>query len=492
MNKRFWGFILVYGAIGTAIFSTRFFELSLPATAIIAALGVIVIPVAERLEKVVDRRRQLQQKESRADRLAKQVRARSDEFRLDFFGVNELSQALIDNDVNLSTFPVFEFTVRQYHDELPDYQQNILLVILLCRQVMTESDSLTRTKLRSRIGELLSGFDLDSPDPPTTELLGAYEHSKPVIETGENDTMIDILNTSPIKPRETALELAKDFGTNQQLAILLFNDKEKAEELRRTLGRLVARGKLSSQNVSREAARRIKEDMERKGGSSTKFIIFSQLLHHNEDVEAKIESFPFFRVGTRETGSGFPEEIEFMRIYILYPEFDYGSPRNFFEQEVSPVLPDDQDEGSFIAVMPLELAELEIYPEIDELDGFISGKFAALNFLKTGASEDLSEILTQRLTSEIEVSELLATLPFNVLVPELKEREKEIIIDNYDELKEEFGVTELFDWEDVDSNKLGRRLASFDPNESVEHWAEIADEIVDRAQLYSEATFGSE
>jgi hypothetical protein len=489
MKRRDWGFLLLYLLLGAAIFLTRYFELPLALTGIISALAVVSIPVAERIENLLDERRQHRQKETKVNKLASEFIARASELGLKTIRSEQLKQEILDTNTKLATFDVFKVGVQHSFDDLREFQKDILLILILCRQVEAVNDSITRAQLRSHIGELLSRFDLSSPDQSTLELLGAYESVRDAIRTGDPDSATSPFSNSSGNPQDTALDLAKNYGTNEQLAIILFNDRERSEELRRTLGRLVARGKLSSQNVSREAAQRIKQDMEWRGGSSTKYILFSQKMHYSEPVENKIESFPFFRVGTRETGSGFPEEMEYMRMYLIYPELDYGSPQNFLEREIIPVLPEEYDDDSFIAAMPLELADLEIYPDTDDLEGYISGKFAALNFLKTGSSEDLSEIITERLTSEIDISELLATIPFNVLVPDIDPEEKEVIIDNYDTLKEEFGISELFDWGEVDSQRLGERLDELDTDDYSDRWSELAGDIVSRASRYSEATF---
>jgi L-rhamnose mutarotase len=92
--------------------------------------------------------------------------------------------------------------------------------------------------------------------------------------------------------------------------------------------------------------------------------------------------------------------------------------------------------------------------------------------------------------SEVEISELLATLPFNVIDPDIREEEKEVIIDNYEILKQEFGVRELFDWSDVDPDQLGNKLAELDESGNSKRWQDVAEQIVEKTSEYDTAMYG--
>jgi len=218
-------------------------------------------------------------------------------------------------------------------------------------------------------------------------------------------------------------------------------------------------------------------------------MLFSQKMHYSDAVQEAIEKYPHIRPSYKNPESGFPEVIEYMRIYVIYPEADFGTAKNFLEAEILPNIPDDAPEDGFIAAMPLRLEELEIYPEVREIEDFLTGTYEALNFLKTGATEDLSEIVSDRVMSEIGVSELLATIPFNVLEPDLSEDERETIISNYDELKQHFNVDTLFDWSDVPSDDLAQKLAELSGETGQERWDEIASSITGKAEEYSKAIY---
>ncbi|AUV82221.1 hypothetical protein C2R22_11665 [Salinigranum rubrum] len=230
--------------------------------------------------------------------------------------------------------------------------------------------------------------------------------------------------------------------------------------------------------------------MERIGNEATKFLLFSQKMHYNEEVTQAIERFPHTRIGNKYPDRGFPEEVKYMRMYVVYPDHDYRTAERFLEEAIQPSIPSDHARDGFIAVMPLELADMTIYPEIEDVDSYLSGTYEALSFLKTGTSEDLSEVISDRVISEIGVSELLSTLPFNVIEPNMNEREKELVIDNYDEIKDRFNIDELFDWADVDPEQLGKVLTEMDSGENGARWRELSESIVEKTQEYSKATYG--
>jgi hypothetical protein len=476
-----------FSLLGAAVFWVEYRGGSLLVTAVLAGLVASSVPLANRLENWYDQRAErkklIAKYRSNASRFASRVRE---------LGLGDVNEDKVVDKARSGNFDptkssVYRAGIELLASEEPEYRKNILFVIVLCREIKAIDDAIERSRLKAEIDRLTTDFDYLNPDEPTAEFLGAFETAQEAIDHGNGETAY-LFENSPTDTRRVALEFIMDYGTTDELSLLLFDDREQSRELRRTLGKLIARGRLSTESVSKETAKQIQSELDELG-SSTKFLLFSQLLHREDEVAEAIEKFPHFQIGKKYPESGFPEAIKYMRIYVVYPEFDYGSATHFMESEIKSAIPEEYPEDGFIAAMPLELSELEIFPEHVEFESYLEGTYDTLTFLKTGSGQDLSEIVSDTVISEVEISELLATLPFNVIDPEIREEEKEVIIDNYEILKQEFGVRELFDWGDVDPERLGNKLAELDDDGNTERWQEVAEQIVEKVSEYDSATY---
>lgn len=483
----------LYALIGVLVFVTRLLSLPLELTALIALFAAVSIPTAHRIENIYKRRREQQAHRNRISEIVSRIDERVSEIGLQIVDQDEIIDSLAKDDEEPTLEKIYESYIRERFGELPDYQQEILLILLLSREVDSSNRPIEQAQLKTQIASLLSDFNLGSLDPRTIELLGAYdkiEHRKI-----EHPEVTALFGHEPENPRDLALEFATDYGTTDQLAIVLFNDRERSTELRRTLGRLIARGKIDTETVNRETAERIKDEMEQMGDDATKYLVFSRRMHYDDAFEEAIDRFPHLRIGTKYPQNGFPDAAEYMRVYMVYPDHDYGSANRFLEEALKPMVSEeilDEHPDAFVAAMPLELSRMSIYPQHENVDEHLSGTHEALMFLKTGASEDLSEVVSDRVVSDVGISELLAILPFNVITPDINEHEKELIIEHYDELQDRFGVSELFDWADIDPESLANALSKIKSDVEDERWEELAETIVERAEKYSTATYGEE
>jgi len=477
-----------YVTIAGLVFLTHFASLPLGAVALIAAIAAVGHHTAKRIERVYDQQAEVQERRDLISQHVRQFCDRSHEFGLSPADEETLTDRITDSSIEPVKKDVYDACVSISYGDLPDYRSNIIHVLLLCREIVKLDSAVEQAELKARVENLTTNFNLNEIDEPTTEFLGAYEVSRGVIE-GRNSNPEQIFEHEPDDPQETALEFAVKFGTTQQLALVLFSDRERSRELRRTLGRLVARGKLNTETVNKETAERLQEELEQIGNEATKYLIFSQKVHYPEEVTQAIERFPHTRFGNKYPEQGFPEAVQYMRMYVVYPEHDYGSAERFLEEAIRPAIPEDTDDDGFLAVMPLELENMAIYPD-DDVEDYLGGTYEALSFLKTGSSEDLSEVVSDKVMSEIGVSELLSTLPFNVIDPEIEEHEKEIIIENYEDLKTQFSIDELFDWADVDPDQLAEALSTLDDESDIERWTKVSESVVAQVREYTEAAYG--
>lgn len=268
-----------------------------------------------------------------------------------------------------------------------------------------------------------------------------------------------------------------------------------SEELRRTLSKLLFRGKLRALAVKRKALEKIRKKLEERGATSNAFVLFSNKFQELKSFNKALEKFPQLVIG-RKTPINFPQSAKYLHMRILYPEQYYKSPQEFLEKEILPAIPESKKFEGFVAVMPLEMTEVASYPSSDEAahqSDLVRSSFESLNYLQTGFPWSAMDIVIESLKSDIGISELLSIIPFNVFVPDLAEEAKDCIIEYYEEIQEKFDVKTLFDWADVNYQSLGRELHSLPCGGVLKEveWLEAAEKIVSYADRLSESAFGS-
>ena len=225
MNQRDVVLFGLYALIGVLVFVTRLLTLPLEATALVALIAAVSVPTAHRVEDIYKRRRDRQAHRKRISELVSRVNDRVTEIGLETTEQDEIIDTLADDDEEPTLETVYENYIREHFEELPDYQQEILLILLLSREVDSSSQPIEQARLKTQIASLLSNFNLGSLDKRTIELLGAYDE----IEYGkiEQAEVTALFDREPENPRDLALEFATDYGTTDQLAIVLFNDRER-------------------------------------------------------------------------------------------------------------------------------------------------------------------------------------------------------------------------------------------------------------------------
>ncbi len=206
MNQRDVVLFAIYALIGILVFITRLLSLPLEATALMALIAAICVPTAHRVEDIYKRRRKKQAHRKRISELVGRVNDRVSEIGLEITQQDEIIDTLAEDDEEPTLEKVYGNYIREHFEYLPDYQREILLILLLSREVDSSSQPIEQARLKTQIASLLSNFNLGSLDKRTIELLGAYEKMEyGRIEQAEVTTLFDY---EPENPRDLALEFA--------------------------------------------------------------------------------------------------------------------------------------------------------------------------------------------------------------------------------------------------------------------------------------------
>lgn len=96
------------------------------------------------------------------------------------------------------------------------------------------------------------------------------------------------------------------------------------------------------------------------------------------------------------------------------------------------------------------------------------------------------------LGKKVRVRDLLAAIPVNVFV-DASPNQRKVVNASYEELKEELGIRELYDWGKFEPDDIAPFLIEGDENSndarvgSDEEWQEIAEEMIESARACERA-----
>lgn len=460
-------------------------------TSIAIFLGTFIsasIPAYRKISEIVRKREKKRKRRKEIKQIVQSLSKNLDSLNIlpsETKSSHTLINKIKEEKVSRDKASIYFFTVDWIFNDLSSTEKLITTMLVNSQEIENSSNFKDEQRLRDINDSLLDNFSLESISEDERKLVTAFKFfASSETEKIDAKQLFNPDNREEDVIKAKILEISKDYCKGSEFAHSLFQDKKKVEEFRSTLAELFSRGKLRLEGVEKDIDD-IKENLHERS-QKQKYMVFCQKYQRDKAVEERIESFPYLYFGTKNVENDFPESIKYTSTYIIDPEMEYQSASDFLETELKPVLPDI--EGGFIAVMPLEFGELESYPS--EIDEDLSG---ALEYLKTGSGINVEKIISEKITSEVKVSKLMSSVPFNVLVPEMKEVEKDVIIDNYEVLKEKFAVDELFDWGEKNSEELGTKLDQLDKENvaNEQRWIELAENICREARECNKATFAT-
>lgn len=412
------------------------------------------------------------------------------------FDVEKICEELKGKRINLTIQEVNHHVINYLLDGLSQEERDIIYILSLCREVETNQNYIFRSDLRRSISDKLSEFDLYNLDENTKKLLCAYSNLRASIEGSVGEKVsLETIFQADIELKNELLCFLQKYGTLEKFSLGLFTDLKNSQEFRRTLSKLLVRGKLPALTVKRKALGKIRKELEERGATSNAFVLFSNKFQEIESFEKALERFPQLKIGRKEP-LNFPQSAQFLHMRVLYPAQYYKSAKDFLEKEIINTIPESKKFEGFVAVMPLEMTELASYPSVDEAvyisNDLIKSSFESINYLQTGFPWSAIDVVIESLKSEIDILELLSIIPFNIFVPDLKEEAKDCIIGHYERIQEKFDVKTLFDWADVNPESLRKELQSLPCGSIItkDEWIKVAKGIVYGAEKSSESTFG--
>ena len=383
----------------------------------------------------------------------------------------ELFESIKGEDFDVTKDEVYKRSIELVKT---DKDKEILLILALTKEVDREKDISLQSRYRSKITEVLQNFDTLRFDSKTQQLMKEYTR---------------LYGIKDANHKELFLNFAQKYSDLQLIAIQLFNDLNLANEFKKTLSLLLVRGKLNLPLVKGETKKKIDEILRAKQ-IPRGFIVIMNKYQTLDPVKEALSKFPQIELG-RLKPHNFPENTQYLHMRIIYPKTYYSSSDEFLNKEILNRIPANEKNNGFVAVLPLEITEIKSYPKTEaEIESDIMKKsFQAINYLITGQDKSVDEILAEYTMSNITISEILAVIPFNIFVPDIKRNAKDFIIDNYPLIQERFKIKTLFDWADVNPKELSGVLLAYDKEHilSETEWLKISTQICSEAKKHAKA-----
>jgi hypothetical protein len=381
--------------------------------------------------------------------------------------------------------PVLVFVVNHIENKT-QIEKDAIILSALCYEVDSEINILHAERYKSVITTIFEKYDF----------IGLDEGAKTIIDYYQNYTKDEKLSTpvSNIDYIKKTEELTAKYSKTFNLSFKLKLEKRQSEEFRRTLSILIRDGKLSVKQLENELKDRIGAELQKKAISSKAFLVLSNIFQRIPEVENVLNRFPHVKYSFPNP-SRLPDNIKYISTRIIFPSSTFQDAKEFLQNEIRPLIPDERINDGFIAIIPIEGTELYSIPENsdDITKSHLKDGFESVTAYKTGVSFDMTELYLETMQDDINVDEVLANIPFNIFVPNLSEKIKNFLISKYEELKSKFNITRLSDWANINIDDLKVFLVELDIKRDKqrlhtdEKWEKVAKKIIEQAIKHRDA-----
>ena len=390
--------------------------------------------------------------------------------------------------------------------------KDIIIALLLAKKIDEKQRKPTiKHEIKKQVEKVISEIELtqETDDENAYKLARYYKsykekgkihHKEKYVESNFNDLISNFL---------------KNYTVNLYPQFLFYKKEEEIEEykeMKDSLATLIRRGKLSTENISNEwfdnRIKRIKKEIEEEKENYDAYILigWKLLKSENEAFKRLKKEFPYVLWSKNTVAIERTNETKlYVHFHIIFTRQNYSGPKEIYQKRISDILQNEEewDRKAFLSIIPVKTGELWIKPKKEKLVEINEdwSKQKIENYLKhsekiSGHSKEIAINLTvEEFMKEVKVEELLKVIPINIFLQNPKTNEKNLLIESFMDLKNEFDVQNIFDWGDVNKEELSESLIKKDKESKKDEriaednrWKDIADSIVYEANKYSDYT----
>lgn len=378
--------------------------------------------------------------------------------------------------------------------------EKIRLVLIFCREYIKYDKTLDTDEsihdIQSGISRALSvsRADFEQWNEPAERLLASYGNAYDAIHHDEPCSS-DPLSGTPNQP-------AKNYYGDFLEYFLPFRDRNAlSQELVATIIDVVDRGELDQSAVARDIEEKVQTERKRvqeELNTRDAYLLLSMdagLSKGSDEREKIYQRFPnhiqFGKTRNLNEVSELPEDI-YLTTDVIFTNRDYHNTEAFLA-EVTDIMPDESLDSGLVSAYELSLESPAYEPSKEDarkhLPQYTRDSLNALEYLETGdSSRVVTEIaINNLLGKKIRVRDLLAAIPVNVFV-DAPPNQRNVVDAAYEDMKEQLGVEELYDWGRFDVEDVAPLLVEQDAKNgdervaSDEEWEEIAEEMIESAR----------
>lgn len=355
--------------------------------------------------------------------------------------------------------------------------------IFICYKIDNEKNRYKIGRYKEYLDDLLmQEFKVNEKLKLNKNLLNFYHNYK------NNKKLMESLDIEDYN--EIQKEFLNKYSVSSKHIMMLSLEKEQAEEFRKTLSRMHLSGKINLKLLDREAKKRIKEHLNRDNSQSVLF--FCRGIEKNKSIYDYLDDFDGIKIGKKSKQGKTEHEVMFLHMRIIifpegftYKDFYDGLKRKIEKEKIS----------GFFAIHPLGKDNFLLYPknESEIEDDNYKKSYNLIKKLKKPLIENYEKYLGGISNLDMTLEEISAIIPFNIFVPKINEKAKNMIIDHYESLREKFQIKTLSDWSDINDIELGDFLNKIDSKEDIyshNYWRKISKIIIDKSIIHRNALHG--
>jgi hypothetical protein len=353
----------------------------------------------------------------------------------------DLNFNVIKSDERFARSNAYQYWVdRQFNDMTP-LQKNALVLFGLCNEYLDSRSAETYGAIKRYMDTFEISFSSISPD--VKMLLDGYDK---LFHTTEKIALGSLFSSRGADYNTLLKEFADKYS--KELAFRYISDMlSQSEELRDTLVTLINDGALATYGLNRKTLEVLENELRIKANYAKTFVIIANKVP--KSIKEYIQKQP--RIGTAAYVSNMPNQKESHKfsVYVIRPEDGFKNSAELLHKFKA--LSKGLREEMMIQILPIDGTNVVNYnfPANQSFENErLRHAYELSSYFKGGTKYSDADIWNILAKSEMGIKDILALIPFNILVPGIFPSEKEFIIRNYPEIQRKVGVTTLVDWAD--------------------------------------------
>ncbi|WP_248895374.1 hypothetical protein [Haloplanus halobius] len=414
--------------------------------------------------------RRIERRQKKFDKILRKFEDRFEDSILNFEGA-EPSENLIDYCDGV--FP-------------EEYEQYLhIFYVYLAEEAEFDLNHFERNSLDDSIISFCRGFDLRNPTDETVQTAWGI-HS--VLCTTSTEISFDNASADVFDYDCLDERFIRKYVEKERLISELTSERQEIRNYKQTLSTLYQNGKLNEFGI-KQILSGFENEIKTARTDKTHFLILMNQLQHDSDIQSKIEDSV-----KSDGGSTYSIYLRISNSYyssflaVVDGDEDISE---FYETHVEPYYQETEADG-WLSVHKAKFEGSILERRYEETQPSDNAKkaIARTNILAEGQEVVKLNLEDKLIESYLSTDELLTVLPLNLFLPDLSSEKRETLIQNNEDIKEEFNISKLTDW--ANPNYPPSEIAdylqrTYFPEDSQQEWEQNVQTVVQRANEVNQA-----